>query len=530
MTAAATPAGTARPRPARGAPARRVRRRGGPEAACRRSRTAPWAQDCAWRRSSPPMSGPAKGFAVHHLWATRRASRVRADLGPRLCRGGPLSVDHRDAPGRELVRARGHGLLRARSRGPSEYRSASPSTTIGPTESWALRKAFADDRPVPRVPGSNLHPFRPGHRRRRVPGPRGARARRHHRARALPLRRGRRAGVCTCSSGSSTSTRASRSASSSCRGATVCSWPSPSPATPRWGTRWPTRMPSSGCWASTVPQRARYLRMVLLELERLYNHIADIGALATDVAFTVPASRAQVLREGLVPLQERLFGTRLLRGTIALGGVKRDLTPGAPRRCCCTHLGPVRTRVRRPDHAADRRGHLHRSRRRHRHSRRTRPPAISAIVGMAARASGVDCGLPARPSARRLRRLAVRGPGRRRRATCARGSWCGRGRSSSRCRILHQVLERSARTRRGGAAARRAARRFVGSRVGGSVARDRAPIGSRPTSAGDVARVKVTDPSFLNWPGLVQAVPGNIIPDFPVINKSFNLSYSGNDR
>jgi Ni,Fe-hydrogenase III large subunit len=47
---------------------------------------------------------------------------------------------------------------------------------------------------------------------------------------------------------------------------------------------------------------------------------------------------------------------------------------------------------------------------------------------------------------------------------------------------------------------------------------------------GQLARVKVTDPSFLNWPGLIQAVPGNIIPDFPVINKSFNLSYSGNDR
>ena len=47
---------------------------------------------------------------------------------------------------------------------------------------------------------------------------------------------------------------------------------------------------------------------------------------------------------------------------------------------------------------------------------------------------------------------------------------------------------------------------------------------------GDICRVKITDPSFLNWPGLVQQYPGNIIPDFPVINKSFNLSYSGNDR
>ena len=79
----------------------------------------------------------------------------------------------------------------------------------------------------------------------------------------------------------------------------------------------------------TVPARARSLRVVLLELERLYNHTADIGALATDVAFTVPASRAQALREGLVRLHDQLFGTRLLRGTIALGGVTRDLPPHA---------------------------------------------------------------------------------------------------------------------------------------------------------------------------------------------------------
>ena len=77
----------------------------------------------------------------------------------------------------------------------------------------------------------------------------------------------------------------------------------------------------------TVPPRARALRVVLLELERMYNHTADIGGVATDVAFTVPASRAQALREGLVRLQDELFGTRLLRGTIALGGVKRDLLP-----------------------------------------------------------------------------------------------------------------------------------------------------------------------------------------------------------
>jgi Ni,Fe-hydrogenase III large subunit len=43
-------------------------------------------------------------------------------------------------------------------------------------------------------------------------------------------------------------------------------------------------------------------------------------------------------------------------------------------------------------------------------------------------------------------------------------------------------------------------------------------------------RCKVKDRSVNNWPALVEAVKGNIIADFPVINKSFNLSYSGTDR
>jgi Ni,Fe-hydrogenase III large subunit len=43
-------------------------------------------------------------------------------------------------------------------------------------------------------------------------------------------------------------------------------------------------------------------------------------------------------------------------------------------------------------------------------------------------------------------------------------------------------------------------------------------------------RCKIKDPSLNNWPALVEAVEGNIVADFPVINKSFNLSYSGTDR
>ena len=45
-----------------------------------------------------------------------------------------------------------------------------------------------------------------------------------------------------------------------------------------------------------------------------------------------------------------------------------------------------------------------------------------------------------------------------------------------------------------------------------------------------LARCKVKDPSLQNWPAMSEAILGNIIPDFPVVNKSFNLSYSGTDR
>ena len=276
----------------------------------------------------------------------------------------------------------------------------------------------------------------------------------------------------------------------------------------------------------TVPPRARALRVVLLELERVYNHISDIGALATDVAFTVPASRAQVLREGLVRLQDQLFGTRLLRGTIALGGVKRDLSPEG-RDALRAHLhaferhfddlitllidaGTFTDRV-------DGTGML------------THQAALDlGVVGMAARASGVDgdfrrdhphdayeqlrFGIPLEEGGDVRARLMIR----------AREV-------EQSLSILHQVLEHLPDTPLLAPLPERLPARASAL---GWVEAWRGPCTHWVAidDHGAIARVKISDPSFLNWPALVHAVPGNIIPDFPVINKSFNLSYSGNDR
>jgi Ni,Fe-hydrogenase III large subunit/Ni,Fe-hydrogenase III component G len=275
-----------------------------------------------------------------------------------------------------------------------------------------------------------------------------------------------------------------------------------------------------------VPPRARALRVVLLELERMYNHTADIGALATDVAFTVPASRAQALREGLVRLQDELFGTRLLRGTIALGGVARDLPPHG-RELLGAHLkrfeeefddlitllidaGTFTDRV-------DGTGILS-----------NQAARDLGIVGMAARASGVDADFRRDHPHDAYEGLRFEVPVEEGGDVRARLMIRAREVEQSLV-ILRQVLDSLPDSP-------------LVARVPEQLPPRRAALGwveawrgpcthwIATGERGEITRVKVTDPSFLNWPGLVLAVPGNIIPDFPVINKSFNLSYSGNDR
>ena len=274
------------------------------------------------------------------------------------------------------------------------------------------------------------------------------------------------------------------------------------------------------------PPRARHLRVVLLELERLYNHVADIGAIATDVAFTVPASRAQALREGLVRIQERLFGSRLLRGTVALGGVKCDLTLGQGRELLrhletfasefddlVTFLIDSGTFTDRIDGT----GILE-----------TQVARELGVVGFAARGSGLDLDLrrdqPHDAYASLRFRVPVEEGGDVRARLMVRAREVEESLS-----ILRQALEALPQGE-------------LLTSLPNVLPANASALGwaegwrgeclhwVQTDHEGRLARVKVTDPSFKNWPALVRAVPGNIVPDFPVINKSFNLSYSGNDR
>ncbi|HEU4684244.1 MAG TPA: NADH-quinone oxidoreductase subunit C, partial [Nitrospira sp.] len=77
-----------------------------------------------------------------------------------------------------------------------------------------------------------------------------------------------------------------------------------------------------------VSRRARYLRSFFLELERLHNHLGDIGAICNDTAYALPHAHCSRMKELIMQLNDRLTGSRYLRDTIAVGGVMRDLTGG----------------------------------------------------------------------------------------------------------------------------------------------------------------------------------------------------------
>ena len=277
-----------------------------------------------------------------------------------------------------------------------------------------------------------------------------------------------------------------------------------------------------------VPPRAAALRVILLELERMYNHTADIGGVATDVAFTVAASRAQALRERLLRQQDQVFGTRLMRGAVAFGGLKRDPRPpeldamrkhldGFERQFddLITSLIDSGTFTDR----ADGTGIL---------------PLQAArdlgMVGPAARASGLDVDLRRDHPHDIYESLRFDVPVEEGGDVRARVMVRAREVEQS-LSIVRQVLDAIPTL---GEAVAAAVPQHLPARASafGWVEGWRGPCAHwvATDARGELTRVKVTDASSLNWPGIVQSVPGNIVPDFPVINKSFNFSYSGNDR
>ncbi len=275
--------------------------------------------------------------------------------------------------------------------------------------------------------------------------------------------------------------------------------------------------------AIPVPPRAQAIRLIGLELERMIAHIADVGALCGDVGFSVPAAYTARIKESLLQASTRFFGTRFWRGMAVPGGVTRDLSAAETG-----EFGAMVTAAAR-DFARMARLILHTSSVQNRfESTGILTAEIArqlAVVGPAARASGIRMDVRRDHPSGRYRNLNVDVPQYKYGDVLARARIRIDETAISTGLILETLKDLPAGSilapvpSSGNAEALSAVESPRGELLYWVRIRD-----------GKIARCHIKSPSFQNWPALPLAMPGNIIADFPLINKSFNLSYSGCDR
>ena len=273
-------------------------------------------------------------------------------------------------------------------------------------------------------------------------------------------------------------------------------------------------------WRVEVPAEAMVLRGLLLELERLYNHVADVGALCNDVGFAVAQAWALSLREDLLQLNARVTVHRLLRGGVVLGGARVHSLPsneelGEIGRRFDELIGLVTSSalvMERFAGTAVLDGEQARE---------------LGVVGVAGRASGlVFDARQGHPS--------VTMP----------ESFSPALRTVGDVKARFDVRVEEARTslslladfvhRAGTLEAVAVPPRVQWGQSANGVGIVEAWRGAAVhrvelDDEGRLTRVKVVDPSFHNWPALPVSLADTIVPDFPLANKSFNLSYAGND-
>ncbi|MGO9790579.1 MAG: NADH-quinone oxidoreductase subunit C [Solirubrobacteraceae bacterium] len=266
----------------------------------------------------------------------------------------------------------------------------------------------------------------------------------------------------------------------------------------------------------------RNARTVLLELERVYNHLHDISAICAGVGFAAGTMAFAALKDRAQQINAQAFGHRFLFDTIALGTGAVELD-AASTDTLRSQLGELRADMLAAWRELEFTGSLQ--------ARLggvgvlTREHALRlGAVGPAARAAGVREDLRSSSPALAYEGFAPAAP------TAPTGDVAARFELravelKASCDLLEELLAQP--LARGSAAA-------YGSPGLLGVGRVESPRGATACAVeledSLLARAHLRTGSYANWPALAHATTGNLIPDFPLINKSFELCYACVDR
>ncbi|MDE2007094.1 MAG: NADH-quinone oxidoreductase subunit C [Rhodospirillales bacterium] len=271
----------------------------------------------------------------------------------------------------------------------------------------------------------------------------------------------------------------------------------------------------------TPPPRAMWLRGLAAEMERIGNHIGDVGAICNDASFALMLAHCAALRERVLRAAAGWTGHRLMMDAVVPGGMAVDLTE-AQAAAFSVLAGDIRARFRRLERLYDGTISL---------QDRTvttgivRPELAArfAAGGFVGRASGGTFDARRAPGYPPYDALAFDVPSRT------------EGDVDARVRIRIAEIEQSL-----------SLIEQILDRLPEGPVRLPVPPGSGEAIAlvegfrgdvlayarlaeGRVAHAHLRDPSWFQWPLLEAAIEGNIVADFPLCNKSFNCSYSGVD-
>lgn len=275
---------------------------------------------------------------------------------------------------------------------------------------------------------------------------------------------------------------------------------------------------------TSCPLRAVDLRALALEHERMANHLGDLGALGNDAGFAFGLTQFSRLKEDLLRSNATVFGARYLLDYILPGGVATDL-PGYAYGLLLGHYAELERAVADLRSIYDEHAGLQDRFREAGLLKRELAEKLG-VIGLVGRASGIGCDLrvdhPWPPYDKLIPKLVTQPSGDV--AARVQVRFDEIFESLRLCRVLLEDF--SDGPIRADVPVAEPTRLGIGLIEGW---RGPVMIALESGTQGGIRRCHAHDPSWQNWPALEYAILGNIVPDFPLINKSFNLSYSGQD-